>query len=101
MPGEERKFKRRRILAFAPTCNCEREMALHRVVSAGISTMGVGNDSGTGNKVGDGMIVDVAVGAIVGDDVGATVSVSGMDVEEAETTVEGGGGVDVSGMDAS
>ncbi len=85
-----------------PTCSCEREIAAQTSVSAGISTMGVGNVSGTGDKVGDGMIVDVTVGAVVGADVGAGVSVGGMEVEEAGTTVnEGGGGVEVSGMSAS
>lgn len=42
MPGEERKFNRRRIVAFIPTSKCDREpAALHTSIVAGIAAMGV------------------------------------------------------------
>jgi hypothetical protein len=49
MPAEERKFRRRSIVAFIPTCNREREIAaLHTSASDGISTIGVDDGAGTG-----------------------------------------------------
>src|SRR5215216_2546759 len=42
MPGDERKFKRRRIVASIPTCKRDREpAALHTSIVAGIAAMGV------------------------------------------------------------
>lgn len=42
MPGDERKFKRRRIVASIPPCNRERVSAASQVsASGGVSTTGV------------------------------------------------------------
>ena len=50
MPGEERKLSRRRIVAFPPTCNRERDIAAsHTSMAGGVSTVGVGDGSGTGD----------------------------------------------------
>jgi len=47
MPGEERKFKRRRIVASVPTCKRERDVAAsHASALGGGSTVGVGVDAG-------------------------------------------------------
>ena len=70
MPGDERKFNCRTMVAFIPTCNCEREMASHIFCSEGISTMGVGSVSGTGDSVADGMGVGVNVGRFVDEGLG-------------------------------
>ena len=101
IPGEERKFTVWVIMAFIPTCSCERETASQTFVSDGISTMGVGNVSGTGDSVGEGSAVAVAVavgisvgeGMEVGVFVGTRVAVGEVGVDEAGTTVavEGGG----------
>jgi len=59
MPGEERKFKRRRIVAFPPTCNRERDSAAsHTSALEGVSAICVAVGSLTG--------VPVDVGANVG-----------------------------------
>lgn len=66
IPGEERKFKRRRMVAFNPTCRRERESASsHALVLDGASAVGVVVDS-----IGAG-IVDVMSGVNVGDAVTA------------------------------
>ena len=82
MPGDERKFKRRRMVAFIPTCNCDREIASQTSASDGISTIGVGNGSGTGDSVGGGSGEGVGgcVAVAVGDGNGSGVAVDGMDV---------------------
>ena len=55
--------------------------------------MGVGNTSGTGDSVADGIGVSVSVGRFVGEGmgvdvfVGIRVAVGGAEVDEAETTV--------------
>ena len=79
MPGEVRKFRRRTIVAFLPTCNREREVAaLHASVSDGISTIGVSVESTTGVSVGKGRGVNVGVGMFVpvGDGIKTAVAVS-------------------------
>ena len=79
MPGEVRKFRRRRIVAFIPVCNCEREIAaLHTSVSDGISTIDVSVDSITGVPVGKGEGVNVGAGVFVpvGDGIKTAVAVS-------------------------
>ncbi|SRR5258706_6503726 len=93
MPGEDRKFTMWAMVAFIPTCSCERETASQTFGSDGISTMGVGKVSGTGDSVACGMGVSVSVGKVVavgdgsGVSVGGRVAVSGMGVEEAGTTI--------------
>ena len=81
-------------MAFIPTCSCELETASQIFWSEGISTMGVGNVSGTDDSVADGIGVSVNVGRLVdvGDGsgvfVGRGVAVGGMGVEEAGTAVD-------------
>jgi hypothetical protein len=41
MPGEERKFKRRRIVALMPVCKRERDVAASQAETTGVSTGGV------------------------------------------------------------
>ena len=64
MPGEERKFKRRRIVALPPTCKRVRDSATsHASLAGGFSTTGVvvAVASTTGAAVGvDGGRVGVA-----------------------------------------
>ena len=68
-------------------------MASQVFVSAGISTMGVGNVSGTGVSVACGRAVRVSVGRFVGEgmrvdvSVGTRVAVGGVGVDDAGTTV--------------
>jgi len=75
MPGEERKFRRRRRVAFDPTCKRERESAASQAEVNGISAAGVTVDSTTEVAVGEGrrLGMDVAgfvsVGAGIGDGV--------------------------------
>ena len=89
MPGEERKFKCLTMVAFIPTFNCERDTASQTFWSDGISTMGVGKVSGTGDSVGDGTVVDVTVGTLVavGMSVAEGVAVSGAEVEDDVATI--------------
>lgn len=111
MPGEERKFSRRRMVACIPICRRAREIAAQATGSDGISTIGVGRVSVTGGMTGDDVGVRVgvlvSVGDIVGDgvpvpvtDAGTGVS-DGISVEagEVEETVTitgvGGSGVNV------
>ena len=66
MPAEERKFRRRSIVAFPPTCNRELESAAsHTAVSDGISTTGVTVDRIAGVAVGKGRAVKVGAGMFV------------------------------------
>ena len=68
-------------------------MASQVLVSAGISTMGVGSVSGAGVSVACGRAVKVSVGRFVGEgmrvdvSVGTRVAVDGVEVDEAGTTV--------------
>lgn len=85
MPAEERKFRRRSIVAFLPTCNREREIAASHIstsVSDGISTIGVRVDGTTGVSVGKGRGVKVGVGKFVpvGDGIRTTVAVCRLEV---------------------
>jgi hypothetical protein len=64
MPGEERKFRRRRIVAFLPDCRRERE----RAASQALALDGV---SPTGAEVGS--IVAMPVGKGVGSTIGVAV----------------------------
>ena len=60
MPGDERKFKRRRIVAFMPTCKRERELgASHTSALEGMAGTGVAVNSLTGVTVGEGRGVAV------------------------------------------
>lgn len=87
------------MVAFIPTCNCERDTASQTFVSDGISTIGVGNVSGTGVSVACGMGVSVKVDRLVADGlgigvfVGTLVTVGGREVDDAVTAiaVEGSG----------
>jgi len=68
-------------------------MASQVFVSAGISTMGGGNTSGTGDSVTNGIGISVSVGRFVGEGmgvdvfVGIRVAVGGAEVDEAGITV--------------
>ena len=67
IPGEERKFKRRRIVAFIPTCKRERELAASHTSSvAGIAAIGVAVNSLIGVTVGEGSGVAVMTEVLVG-----------------------------------
>jgi len=84
-------------------------MASQVFVSAGISTIGVGKVSGTGDSVADGIGVSVSVARFVDEGIGVDVfvgirvAVGGMGVDEAGTVVTlalsvvegvaGGGGI--------
>jgi hypothetical protein len=74
IPGEERKFKRRRIVAFVPICKRERDVAASQTSVGGSPAMGVAVGPGDG----------VAVGEAIGVGLGSEASVAG-----------GGGGVAV------
>ena len=115
MPGEERKFRRRSIVAFIPTCNREREVAAsHTSVSDGVCTVGVGNGSGIGDSVavgidvegsagvdvlvGEGITTKVAVDVSVGDDIGSAVIVTVLDVDVSVWDGVGGAAVVVTSL---
>ena len=82
MPGEERKFNRRSIVAFIPTCKREREPAAsHTSILDGMATLGVAVNSITGvtdkERRGVAVIAEVLVGAIfvcVEEDIGIAVA---------------------------
>lgn len=87
MPGDERKFKRRRIVAFMPACKREREFgASHTSALDGMPGAGVAVDSLGGVTVGEGTGVAVSEAATVdegvfvgdgdGDEIGAGVAVA-------------------------
>jgi len=66
MPGDERKFKRRRIVAFMPACKREREFgASHTSALDGMPGAGVAADSLGGVTVGEGIGVAVSEAATV------------------------------------
>ena len=89
MPGEERKFNRRSIVAFIPTCKREREPAAsHTSILDGMATLGVAVNSITGVRVKEGrgvaVIAAVLLGAIfvcVEEDIGIAVAGVVMDVK--------------------
>lgn len=63
IPGEERKFRRRRIVALIPVCRRERETAASQAVTAGVSSIGVVVESTTATTVS----VDICnAGVVVG-----------------------------------
>ena len=94
MPGDERKFNRRRMVARIPTCKRARENAAQTSVSDGISIIGVGNVSTTGGKVGEGVAMSDG-----GDGVGDDAGVAGVLFDEdAVGDSVGGGGVDEAGV---
>ena len=68
MPDEERKFKRRSIVAFIPTCKRDREPAAsHASIVAGIPATGVAvRNSLLGVIVGEGRSVAVKAEVLVG-----------------------------------
>lgn len=74
IPGDERKFKRCKMIAFMPVFSCEREAAGQ--VSPGGFSATVGVRVGVSVKVGTG--VGVSVAGRVAD--GVNVAVGGMDV---------------------
>jgi len=93
IPGDERKFKRRFMVAFIPTCNCGGRIA-HASGLDEISTAGVGNGSGVGDSsVGTGEFVGLGVTVFVGNDVsgGVGVAVGGIGVWVDMATVGVGG----------
>ena len=92
MPGEERKFKRRRIIAFIPTCKRDRALdTSHTSIAVGIAAMGVVIDSLTSVAVesrrGVGVSEDTIVGGgvfvPVADDIKFAASVGVMNVKVA------------------
>lgn len=95
MPGEERKFKRRRIVAFAPARKRERDRTVSQAVVAGAPARGVVVTSTAGVSVGmgRGVAVGSAMSVTVGEGSGEAVAVSGGDVGETGTTVGVAGGI--------
>lgn len=84
MPGDDRKFNRRCIIAFMPTCSCGgASFAQTSPGSDGLSTTGVGDVSGSGDLIGSGVFVGSGVGVLVG----RGVLVGGMDVWVGDATV--------------
>jgi len=77
MPGEERKFKRRRIVAFIPGCKRECDEADSQADATGVAMVGVDVEAVAGVAVGDGSGVGVGSGTIitVGKGTGVIVSV--------------------------
>jgi len=65
MPGEERKFKRRRMVAFIPPCNREREEADSHADATAVPGIGVGGEEVAGVADGDGRGVAVDSGTFV------------------------------------
>lgn len=113
MPGDERKFKRRSIVAFIPTCNRERDIAVsHTSALEGVPVIGVAVASiagvpvdvganvgggravavGEGSENGVGVTVPDGVSVAVGDGGGRDVAVNTLDV-----LVDDGGGSSVGG----
>ena len=86
MPGEERKFKRRRMTAFVPTFRREREAAASQAVGTGAD-----GEVKTGVAVGEGR--GVGAGAIrfvsLGEDTEVTVSVEILVIVAAGKGVRG------------
>ena len=98
MPGEERKFRRRRIVAFMPTCRREREVAASQAfVVDDVPGVGVGVDSTRGVSPGLKKGIGVAVAAFAAGAVGVAVPSGVVDGGEAG----GGGGVGVDGKTAA
>jgi hypothetical protein len=86
IPGEERKFKRRAIVALIPTCRRDRFLAVSQEDVTGISARGVAVDSTRDDPVGAGSVAAI----FVGDGMGEAVTVGGMDVGAGEVEIVGG-----------
>jgi hypothetical protein len=69
MPGDERKFKRRRMIAFLPFCKREREEAKSQAEATGVPVIGVEvkDVAGVAGSVGRELAVDSEAFVIVGD----------------------------------
>lgn len=94
MPGEERKFKRRRMVAFLPACKRERaSAAAHASALDGVSVTGTVVFVGEGIKVG---VVVCWLGVEVSDGGGKEVAVIGTD-DGVAVDDAGGNAVGVSG----
>ena len=65
IPGEERKFKRRRIVAFIPFCKREREDATSHTDATGVPVIGV--DVKVAGIVGRELAVDSEAFVMVGE----------------------------------
>ena len=106
MPGDERKFKRRRIFALPPTCNRERDIAAsHTSTFEGVSTICVAVGSLTGVPVDVGGDICVGEGSTEavaeGSENGVEVPVP-EDVSVAVLVADGlAGGVSVDRLDVS
>ena len=90
IPGDVRKFRRRRIVAFIPTCNCERAVTTsHISVTDGASAIGVAVASITGVTPGEGRGVEEIAGVLVvrgvivwaGEEVAVEVEIDGAAVD--------------------
>ncbi len=83
MPGEERKFKRRKMIAISPIFSCERARAALQATASDAAVPGVVGAWGAGVAVGRGR--GVAVGSArlvsVGEGTGNAVAVEGGEVE--------------------
>src|SRR5687767_7417365 len=74
IPGDERKFRRRRIVASIPTCKREREVtASHTSKTVGASDIGVAVASITGVALISKVFVGKGVAACVGEGRGVSV----------------------------
>ncbi len=91
MPGEERKFKRRKMTAISPIFNCERARAALQATASDAAVPGVVGAWGAGVAVGRGR--GVAVGSArldsVGEGTGNAVAVEGGEVEEGRGVAVG------------
>jgi hypothetical protein len=89
MPGEERKFRRRRIVAFVPACKRERDVAASHAEVSGISAAGVIVGPVAEGPVGVGSGVEAGWDRLVsvGDGVGDGVAVRARGVGEGGTAV--------------
>jgi len=76
MPGEDRKFKRRRMMAFVPFCNREREEADSHADATAVPGIGVEVEDGAGVAVEDrgGVAVGAALSVTIGEGRGGIVS---------------------------
>ena len=68
IPGEERKFKRRKMVALIPACRRECDEAASHAVAAGVSAIEVEVDD-TGVVEGDerGVVVGAEISVVVGE----------------------------------
>ena len=88
IPGEARKFSRRRIVAVVPACRRERERAVSQEVNVEtVPSTGVEVGSITGVAVGDGRGVDVSVSSAVavGDEAGSVAAGAVVSVGDGTT----------------